>query len=226
MKEYLNMLKTNKMSLIMSLPENRADLSRAAFEAGADAVKVHINLKHHASGNGFGRLSEFENEFKCMLDEAKGPMGIVPGNSIENVELDIDSLKRSRFSFFSFYAQHMPAHISCPQTLMCACDYTYSLGEIGEFERTGAQVLEASIVPPDEYGTRLSFRDLIKYSEIVQRCNLPVVVPTQRKILPEDVKNLYKTGVKAIMIGAIVTGKTEETIVEAVKAFRRAIDEL
>ena len=227
MLDFRGMLEKNKMSLIMSLPENRPEWSNAAFAAGADAVKVHMNLKHHASGNGFGRLAEFRAAFEEMLDGAKGPMGIVPGNSLENIELDIDELINSRFEFLSFYTHHLPARVwGCPKQLMAACDYSYTLDEIGAFAGCGVDVVEASIVPPDEYGTRLSFRDLVKYRGIVECCHLPVVVPTQRLILPEDIKGLANAGVKAIMIGAVVTGKSEETIVAAVKAFRNAIDSL
>ena len=62
MNPYLKMLENPKMTLIMSLPKNDPALCRAAFEAGADAVKVHINVEHRASGSRFGRLCTTENE--------------------------------------------------------------------------------------------------------------------------------------------------------------------
>ena len=68
-------------------------------------------------------------------------------------------------------------------------------------------------------------RDLLKYQAITRLVDVPVVVPTQRVILPEEVKQLVRAGVRGIMIGAVVTGKTEQGIAEAVRAFRRAIDE-
>ena len=58
MNEYLRMLSEKRLTLIMSLPYNDPALCRAAFEAGADVVKVHINVEHRASGTHFGRLAE------------------------------------------------------------------------------------------------------------------------------------------------------------------------
>ena len=51
MSRLISMLHSCPMTLIVSLPHNDAVLSQAAFEAGADAVKVHCNLVHNASGN-------------------------------------------------------------------------------------------------------------------------------------------------------------------------------
>ena len=61
---------------------------------------------------------------------------------------------------------------------------------------------------------------------ISQAVSVPVVVPTQRAILPEEVGALIQAGVKGLMIGAVVTGKEEASIAKAVAAFRKAIDEV
>ena len=58
MNDYLQLFETRKLVLIMSLPCNEPALCRAAFESGADAVKVHINVDHRAGGTHFGRLAE------------------------------------------------------------------------------------------------------------------------------------------------------------------------
>ena len=46
------------------------------------------------------------------------------------------------------------------------------------------------------------------------------------EIKAKEVKYLAKAGVKSIMIGAIVTGKEEDTIYRATKEFKKAIAEL
>jgi hypothetical protein len=38
-----------KLVLIASLPRNDAELARAVRDAGADAVKIHMNVHHHAT---------------------------------------------------------------------------------------------------------------------------------------------------------------------------------
>ena len=53
-----------------------------------------------------------------------------------------------------------------------------------------------------------------------------MVVPTQRLIRPEQVRALAQTGVRGLMIGAVVTGRTEDSIRKAVHAFRNAIDRM
>ena len=225
--DYTEMLTHKPMTLIMSLPANDPDMCRAAFEAGADVVKCHINLSHHASGTLFDTFEKSRPMLEQMLSERKGPMGIVPGNSVEKVEADLERLLELPFSFYSLYTQHTPPGlIARGVPLMAACDYTYTLDEVRQMERMGASVLEASIVPGEEYGTRLSLRDLFRYEGIAGSTALPVVVPTQRNILPEDIPALSATGVRGIMIGAIVTGRETESVRRAVAAFRNAIDRL
>ena len=65
-----------------------------------------------------------------------------------------------------------------------------------------------------------------KYRRLVLQAEIPVSVPSQRKLVPEDVRVLRDTGVKAIMLGAVVTGNTEEQLRRAVNGFRNAVDSL
>ena len=90
----------------------------------------------------------------------------------------------------------------------------------------GADVVEASIVPGSEYGSLLCMRDLLRYHSLCAATALPVVVPTQRVILPQQVQALTQTGARGLMIGSIVTGRTEDSIRKAVNAFRNAIDRM
>lgn len=227
MNAYNRLFEEKKMPLIMSLPKNDPEWCAAGFEAGADAVKVHINLHHNAGGEDLGGFAENENAFETMLSKAKGPMGIVPGADAQAIQKDIDRVKISGFDFISFYSKHLPVSVlPCSQALMAACDLHFTYEEIKAYEHVGAQVLEASVIPSDEYGQPLNFRDLALYRSIAVNTKLPVVIPTQRFIEPGDVKYLAAAGVRGIMIGAVVTGKTCGGIVSAVKAFRKAIDEL
>ena len=227
MQSFKELFQTKKLTLIMSLPKNDAEWCRAAFEAGADAVKVHINLHHNAGGEDLGDYQENECIFEKMMGEAKGPMGIVPGASPEAILKDIDKVKSSGFDFVSFYTKHMPVSaLPINQTLMAACDAGFRADEIKTYESLEAGVLEASVIPSSEYGSPLTFRDLATYKTIASCTSLPVVVPTQRCIKPEDVPFLAQMGIRGIMIGAIVTGKTLDGIVKAVRAFREAIDAL
>ena len=227
MNDFLRLLHENRLTLIMSLPVNDPALCAAAFEAGADVVKVHINVAHRASGTRFGSLQETYPALKEMLDHRAGPMGLVLGASPEAVLSDLDAAGSLSFSFYSLYAHHVPARLlSCPVPLMAACDSTYTPDEIAEMPRCGAKILEASIVPGGEYGSPLTMRDLLHYSALVRCTGLPVVVPTQRRITPEDVPALIRTGIRGLMIGAVVTGRDRDSICRAIRAFKTAIQEV
>ena len=81
-------------------------------------------------------------------------------------------------------------------------------------------------MPGTEYGQPLCMRDLLRYHALAHATPLPVIVPTQRMIRPEEVKALAQTGIHGLMIGAVVTGRTEESIRKAVRSFREAIDRM
>ena len=227
MNDYLKMLSEKKLTLIMSLPFNDPRLCRAAFDAGADAVKVHINVDHRASGTHFGRLAEERPALEEMLARRSGPMGLVLGGSLESVSLDAKEAGELPFSFHSVYAHHLPAWaVNGKAALMAACNDSYPTELIAAMPACGADVVEASVIPGSEYGQPLSLRDLLLYRRIAETVSVPVVVPTQRAIRPDEVRALISCGVKALMIGAVVTGKTQRSIADAVAAFRRAIDVL
>ena len=227
MNDYLDLLKERKLTLIMSLPVNDPELCRAAFGEGADVVKIHLNVHHRASGTHFGTLDEQREALEEMLECKAGPMGIVPGGSVEDAERDFEALEQMPFSFYSVYAHHIPGcMLGSARPLMAACDYSYSMDEISLMPEAGAKIVEASVIPGGEYGTRLNMRDLMKYTAIARSVGVPVVVPTQRAIRPEEVWLLSRAGVKAIMIGAMVTGKEKDGILAAIRAFRKAVDEV
>lgn len=64
--EFKQMIETNKFSLVVSLPSNKLELAQAALDGGAQAVKVHCNVWHRASGHTFGTYAE-NREFLRQL---------------------------------------------------------------------------------------------------------------------------------------------------------------
>lgn len=80
--EFKQMIETNKFSLVVSLPSNKLELAQAALDGGAQAVKVHCNVWHRASGHTFGTYAE-NREFLRQLIKLCGdvPVGLVPGGA-------------------------------------------------------------------------------------------------------------------------------------------------
>ena len=229
MNKLLDRLNNNKMCLIASIPENNYDIAKAAWEAGADAVKVHINVWHRASNNTFGTLEDNFEVFSKILKDCPVPVGIVVGEDAFVAEDNVDKAIEMGFDFISLYGHHTPASLAYRKdiTNFFAVNSTYSLDEINAVSNSSfADILEMSICLPETYGERLNAKDLVRYEYLSKHSAIPTVVPTQHLVLPTDVKALYKCGVKAVMVGAISMGKDIETISKTLKEFRKEIDKL
>lgn len=213
--------------LLVSLPRNDEELARAVLEEGADGLKMHINVHHRASGNSFGPLSQYMDLFTAIRSQFDGPLGIVPAGSPQDLNpAEFAQLSAIGIDFFSIYGHHLPAaHMQIEgvaSTFAIDDQFDWSLLEVvRHFPMTA---LEASIVPGAEYGTPLVFTDLLKYRYLAMKTGIPVIVPTQRKIVPEDIPALRATGVRVLLAGAMSLGTTTEEIRRSVAALRHAID--
>lgn len=227
---FKNLIASNKFTLVVSLPANNLDLAKAALEGGAQAVKVHCNVWHRASGHTFGTYEE-NREFLRQLIALCGevPVGLVPGGADafitpqERLELEQMGL-----GFFSAYSHHLPCHMMESQHLskMVAIDSSYTQSTLEAVSRSPIDVLECSIQPGENYGTKLCYADILRYSDIAAKAGKPCLIPTQRRIQPQEVKHLYEAGCKAVMIGAIVMGKEPDAqqVRTATAAFREAVE--
>jgi len=227
MGKILDILGRGKFALIASLPLTDEALAASAWDNGADAIKLHINVTHAASGTDFKNFdAESETIFK-ILENAHGPVGIVPGAAVESAESDMNRVMEAGFDFVSIYAHHASElFLNSGVVKMLAADMTYNAEEVRRLIRH-ADILEASVVPHENYGERLNVRDVINYEILGGFCaeeHVPLVIPTQKRILPREVGRLREAGASAIMIGAIVAGRTPSEFGKATAAFRDAID--
>ena len=94
-----------------------------------------------------------------------------------------------------------------------------------EANRNRFSMCEASIFNPKDYGTPFTFSDLRRLRILQEYVDVPLLVPTQKAITPYDAKWLVRSGTGGLMIGAVVTGKTADSIAAATAAYRKAIDE-
>ena len=211
--------------LIVSLPQNEPELALAAMDGGADALKVHLNVTHEASGTRFGTLDEERDRLEAIL--AIGlPVGIVPGvtGSLPS-RSEMDKLARMGVDFFDLYDHDMPAWMTNFESMtrtIAASDRT-PLSAIAQLERLGFEMLEGAIIPHEGYGLPLSVADLMNYQRLRTATNLPIIVPTQRAIEPDDLPSLLRIGIDALMIGAIVTGRTPDSLRRATSEFAEAL---
>jgi hypothetical protein len=214
--------------LFVSLPRNELELAEAALEGGADGLKVHLNVHHHASGTHFGSWAEEQATIREIL--ALGvPVGMVPGVRERTITpREALEIEAAGVDFIDAYIQDMPMMVLESLTslaVMAALGWqdettSWSLGPL----EGRCALLEASVVHPDGYGQPLAPHDLAAYGQIAERYpDLPAIVPTQRELGPAEVERVVATGMRGILIGAIVTGKTAEGIRRVTGEFRQVL---
>lgn len=216
-----------RFALIVSLPHNTEELAAAAVEAGADALKVHLNVHHHASGTLFGTWEEERDVITRIVRTAGVPVGIVPGAQTIASDEDMADIAKIGVDFWDTFVHHAPTRLLDRTDLGCmmAVNYQFPLERAHLVSRIGARVIEASIIPPEEYGSTLTARDLVSYAVLCEAAApTPVVIPSQRKFTPGDLGHLRKAGARGIVIGAVVTGHDVDSLGHATREFRRAID--
>lgn len=212
--------------LIMSLPANDPELARAAMNGGADMLKVHIRVHHTASGTHFGTLAEEKERLAKIIEEFPGPVGIVCGAEDPATSQEMGELRRLGIDFFDMYISQMPAWMwnIVGMGKAVALESNYSIHQAIALENLGVDIIEASIIPHEGYGKPLTAADLAAYRDLHDTVDLPIIVPTQRAIRPEEATLITgECGIRGLMIGAIVTGKTPKEIEEAVRRFKKAL---
>ncbi|MHB9107424.1 MAG: hypothetical protein ACYDCO_10255 [Armatimonadota bacterium] len=220
-------LMTAGPTLIMSLPANDPELARAAARGGADVLKIHIRVHHDASGTHFGTLAEERDRIAAIIDAFDGPVGIVAGATDPATPEEMAGLRELGIDFFDLYLSYMPAWMWQLEGMAkaVALEPAYTMHQALALEALGADLIEAAIIPHDGYGQPLTMADLAAYRDLRDTIDLPIIVPTQRAIRPEEATLITREcGIEALMIGAIVTGKTPQSIEEAVRAFKKALE--
>lgn len=229
---FLDLMQERKFVLVVSLPANDLELAKAALEGGADAVKVHCNVWHRASGRTFGTYEENKGFLRELIELCGHvPVGLVPGTSEAFIsESELRELEEMGLDFISAYSHHLPAFAldsrKITNAVAIGSDYTESL--LDAVRESDIAVLEASVVQGEAYGQDLTCGDILRYSSIVRRTGKTCMIPTQKKIRPEDVHHLYRAGCRALMIGAVVFGQkpAPEEVRVITAAYRAAVDAL
>jgi len=211
--------------LIVSLPRNDGALARAAADAGADLLKAHVNVHHRASGTHFGSLDEEEEGLAAVLG-AGLPTGLVPGEEVMVAREQLPRLRR--FAFLDAYVTRLPLYLyDAGVPVIPAVPHDYPPELLGSLGALPGDWLEAALVPPLCYGLDPVADDLVALARLGALTRRRLIVPSQRRIRPEDLGRYFAIPqVWAVMIGAVVTGRTARSIGQATEAFRRAMDAL
>jgi len=225
MSQFITSLK-HGFKLLVSVPVNQPEFAKAAQEEGADGIKIHLNMVHPASKTNFGSWQEEKENLAKILDAVNIPVGIVPGAEMPPSPEEMLEIAGFGFDFIDMFLHFMPAYLlGLPGPSKMAAVNEVNPVQLREIKKLKIEAVETSIVPRELYHTPLTAKDLINYQIIAQETDLPILVPTQKKILPREVKFLKNAMANGIVIGAVVTGIELKSFAWAVKNFRRAIDE-
>jgi len=182
-----------------------------------------VNVHHKASGNRFGSWEEEKSIIREILEISSGPVGIMPGAGPTATREELEEAARLGIDFFDIYDFDCPAWmLGLPLARMIAVGADYALDRVTALEEVGLDILEASIVPTENYGKSLSVQDLERYRLIAKATSRPVIVPSQKRIEPGDLPLLRKVGVAGVMLGTISLGDSEECFRERLPAYTRA----
>ena len=233
MNQLRNQLLQQEFTLLVSLPRNDVQLAQAALRGGAQGLKVHINVAHFASGTRFGSLEEERDNLDAILEVARAAnasVGIVPGARTDDSYAfaspdDFAQLAQMGIDYFDSYPGDAPAWALTQKYLdvMMAAFHGGSVRQMQALERAGMRLCEASIMHHDDYGKELTAADVAAYAELCAALESPVIIPSQKRLTPEDVPALKASGARGVLIGAIVTGREAESIEAATQAFREAL---
>lgn len=216
-------------TLMVSLPKNCPELAHAAVQAGAQCLKVHINCHHFASDTRFGSWDEEKGviaEIKAACGEM--PLGLVTGEQSQPGPADLEQIQEFGFDFWDLFCRYTP-----PQYLdlsnmgrMVAIDSSWEPWLVESLAALGVDVIESSIIPRDQYRGDLNLEDVARYRRLAQCSSMPILIPTQRAIRPDQVSYLQRAGAAGITIGAVVTGLEKASLADSTAAFRQAIAQL
>lgn len=226
MSQLLEKLSGDQGCLLVSIPTNSVEPALAAQQGGADGLKVHIDVTHHATGIHFGDLEGEAENIKRVIQSVDIPVGLVPG---ESLSLSGDTLQKAAglgIAFVDSYCQFWPAAIHRVDgvDLWAAFDSTYAFEEMCSLAALPwVDAVEVSILPASRYGTFLSWRDLGRYLRLKRAIDKPLIIPSQCRIRPDDVVALKKLGLKNFLMGVIALGREPEAIEEMTREFRRAL---
>lgn len=204
--------------IIVSLARHALDLAKAALDGGAFALKTHLNAYHRATGTTFGTFEQ-ERPFFEELAKLGCPLLVMAGQETVPTASEMDALADLGFEGFNVYIDHMQPHLLQSRLRpMPALASTSKPEDIQRIAAIPGCIIEASIMPFERYRTAMTDADLTRYAEIAGAVDVPVIVPSQLALTPDDTAKLREAGIGAPLLGAIVTGDTPGSMRSSVRA--------
>lgn len=217
-------IKKKKFLIIGSPATNDYSTVKAFLDGGVKIIKLHLNMTHPVSKEKiYSYEKEKEKILKLVIDYTDVLWGLVPGNLLANRQ-EFEEIEYSELeAFFDFidlfYHSFTPHYLNCNLDKMVAIDKVLEKEQLEIFNKFKIFGIEASIVSKENYGLPLTLEDLINYKSLIEKTDIPVFIPTQKKILPSDIPTIYSIGAKGLVLGQISTSFDVEQIKKTVDKF-------
>jgi len=215
MSKLISLIKKGTMTLIVSLPDNSAELAKAAEDGGADAIMVPIDP-----------LVKDKKQLISIIGSARVPVGAKLSTDIS--EAEVKGLQKLGVDFFDFDFYSAPAWLLKMKDAgkIASLDSKYIVDDLTRLSEKPIDGIDAAIVPNESFGKDLTVGDLQQYITICLSTGLPVIVSTQKLVRVSEVPILWDTGAKAIILTDIVTGNSAKSIQAVTKEFKAAAEAL
>ncbi|MCP2369653.1 L-alanine-DL-glutamate epimerase-like enolase superfamily enzyme [Agromyces terreus] len=181
-------------------------------------------MHHRASGHSFGPWNDERANIDQILDLGL-PVGLVVGSG-DRVDVRTIRLAAERpFAYFDLYASEMPdEYVDACGTVapMVALGPDDTPEDAARLERAGVRAFEVSTLRPELYGSPLAESTLERIRAIRASVSVPLVVPSQHRLRPDDVAVLLGAGADAVLLGAVVLGHDTSSISEVLPSFIEA----
>lgn len=220
MPKLIDYLKTQKLTLIASLPNCTLEYAAAAIGGGVDAISFAVDS--------FDKYSALKDNIAQIIDQSPLPFGLVISSTKGFKVSDLRKLVASGIDFIGIPIENRPAALKNQTEIaeVYILDKDFTIDEILNIEKKDNIILEAKINKTSEVGQELTVGDLQNFITMATSTDFPIVITTQKKIYPSEIPIIWDTGVKGVEITKIVTGKTLKSFQKAVRDFRLAIDDL
>lgn len=216
MSKLISLLNKNPMTLIVSIPQARVEMAKAAEDAGADAVCIRLDT------------AKDKSDLIKIVDCVKIPVGATLEGESAVSETQMTGLYKLGFDFFDMSLAGIPSWALKLEGLgkIVALDQDYSAYDLTGLSQRSIDAIDAAVIPKEALGKDLLVGDLQHYITICLSTGLPVIVPTQKMIRVSEVPIIWDTGAKGIILTDIVAGNTLQSLKAVTKEFKEAIENL
>jgi len=214
------------LALIAILPQNSSEYASTAAQAGAEAIMVGIDKTDTSLPGLFGSFDLLEDSIDSILSTTSVPVGISIGDSRPLIEENWERIVSKPFSFVNMYAHHMPPFVLEDSRIekLVSIGPGYMLEQVKSIsELDGVTALEAAIVAPQGRSHIFSALDLATLSVLASLSSKPLLMRTQKKMGPSDIRSVARSGLRGISVDAASLEPGIEAYRDAITTYRSQV---